>query len=95
MATVLIKVERTNLQSFPLEIQVGNLRISLSNGLLQDVAGLEATFASIDPGDYTATAQLLDTNALPLGDPFTTTFTVPPATQMIALPSAITVDVQP
>ncbi len=61
----------------------------------QDVATPTATFASVAPGDYTASVVLLDSNGGQLGSKQTATFNVPtPATVTVQAANVVTVTVQ-
>lgn len=92
MAKVVVTIT-TKPQDFPAGIAAGNIRVSVSNGLMQDVNGLTATFDSVDPGDYTVTAQLLDASNNPLGNQISVAFTIPAPANTLQVPDTINVTV--
>ena len=75
----------------PNEIITGKLRISLAGPVnqVQEIDGVDATFADLVAGDYTITAERLDSNGNVLGQPASANFTV--TVEMYAAPVSITV----
>ena len=90
---------------FPVGTVSGGIRISLtplSVGISAPApitvaaAPYEAQFADVIAGDYTVTAQAIDTGGNPLGDPITQNYTVvdePVEGPPIDIPTALTITV--
>jgi len=97
MSKVTVKIATTSV-ALPTGRTPGKLRISLLQGGevldFEEVTGKEAVFERIDDGQYTVTAQRLDSSGAELGGVITANFTVDGnVEQMYDAPSAITVDV--
>ncbi|MDR5813334.1 hypothetical protein QCE62_06975 [Caballeronia sp. LZ033] len=89
--------------SLPAGVTAGLLRLAIVDSIgtvvqQQDVSGTSADFDGLSAGDYTATAQRLDSTGAPLGDAVASPFTVPSdgsggATGTYDAPQSITVTV--
>lgn len=95
MAQVVVTIT-TKPQDFPPGTVGGVMRVTINNGLTQDITGLTATFADVSPGDYVVDAKLLDANGAQLGDPISASFNVPvpiPVPVTLQVPASLSVTV--
>jgi len=94
-ANVIVTIATVVPQDFPAGTVGGQTKFSVTGqpDQLVDASVLSATFADVPAGDYTASAERLDSAGATLGTPVTAAFNVPvpPAPVSIDVPASINV----
>ena len=88
-------------QSFPNGTNPGVMRFRLMQGATvlstKNVSApfTSATFSGVDDGDYTVTAQRLNSTLGALGDPLSASFTVAATPVLVDVPDTMSIEVTP